>query len=95
MSWLLCSCGNHIKDMSLPQEGKAHIVTDDDLDGNTNYVYNTDLDGNTNYVYNTVDINVPRRRMYVCRECGRLLVETAPGSQMYIYFVPETDRLEI
>lgn len=83
MSWLLCSCGNHIKDMSLPQAGKAHIITDDDLDGNTDYVRNT------------IDINVLKRHMYVCGGCGRLLVETRPGSKTYICFVPETDRLEV
>jgi len=87
VSWLPCLCGCHATDVMFPQPGKAYLVQDDDLDGATDY-------GTKPAV---VEAGVPKREVFLCRECGRLLVEVMPGSGRFANYRPETgaDRLKM
>jgi hypothetical protein len=37
-----------------------------------------------------VESRVPKREVFLCRECGRLLIETKPGSGSFVNYRPET-----
>lgn len=88
MSYLNCPCGQEIHDTEAPSPNKALLIFDHDRDAITDYRSLIDVD-----IIDADDLEERSREVWRCWSCGRLHVETEPGSNTFeVYSRTEATR---
>lgn len=95
MSWIMCKCGNIIRDSSDYLSYKGEIMSNKELDAfyelAEECICSDDPDREKlyeNFTYNTCDEYIRYSLIYQCEECGRILIEDIKRGGFCV-FAPE------